>query len=97
MFPIKNKNNIVTLKGIVIPVSWDNKGNVVAIAISTDREEEYLICNDNKGKKLFNFIQDLVKVRGKIKEVAGIKLIKINRMEKYILDISDETDNSTNP
>lgn len=96
MLLIKNKNDIVTLKGIVIPVSWDNKGNTVAIAISTDTEEEYLICNDNRGKKLFNFIQDLVKVRGTIKEVAGIKLIKINKMEKCILDISDKTGKSIN-
>ena len=81
----------MTLKGIIIPVDWDNQGNVVALAISTNKEEEYLICNDNKGKRLFNFIQDLVEVRGKMKEMAGIKLIKINKMEKCILDISDET------
>ena len=82
------------MKGIIIPVDWDNKGNAVAIAISAHGEEEYLIYNDNKGKKLFNFIQDLVKVRGKISEVSGIKSIKINNMEKCILDIADEANNS---
>jgi len=96
VFPIKNKTELVTLKGIIVPVDWDSKGNAVAIAISTHGEQEYLICNDNKGKKLFNFIQDLVKVRGKISEVSGIKSIKINNMEKCILDIADETNNSMN-
>ena len=94
-FPIKNKNGLVTLKGIIIPVDWDNEGNVIAIAISTHGEEEYLICNDNNGKKLFNFIQNLVKVSGKIKEVAGIKLIKINKIEKCI-GMPNETGNSIN-
>ncbi len=84
--PIENKNALITLKGIIIPVDWDNKGNVIAVAISTDREEEYLICNDDKGKGLFQFIQDLVMVRGTIEEVAGIKLMKIDNMEKCDLD-----------
>lgn len=93
--PIKNKNDFVTLKGIIIPADWDTKGNVLAIAISTHGEEEYLICNDDNGKKLYNFIQSLVKVRGRTKEVAGIKLIKVTKIEKCI-GISDETGNSIN-
>lgn len=93
--PIKNKNALVTLKGIIIPADWDTKGNVIAIAISTDSEEEYLICNDDKGKKLFNFIQDLVKVRGIIDEVAGIKIMKINKMEKCSLDIPGNVNSQT--
>jgi len=94
-FPIKNKNGLVTLKGIIIPVDWDNNGNIIAIAISTHGEEEFLICNDNNGKKLFNFIQNLVRVSGKIKEVAGIKLIKIKKIEKCIV-MTNETGNSIN-
>jgi len=40
----------LTIKGIVIPVDWDKKGKVVAAAISTYDEDEYLIDNDYKGK-----------------------------------------------
>ena len=89
VLPIKNKNKLVTLKGIIIPVNWDNKGQVAVIAISTHGEDEYLIYDDFKGKKLFNFIQELVTVKGEIKEVAGIKQIKIIKMEKCISDTSN--------
>jgi hypothetical protein len=85
--PIKNKNGLVTLKGIIIPVDWDNKGNASAIAISTHGEQEYIICKDKKGKKLFNFVHDSVQVRGKIVEAAGIKAIKIDDVERYVFDI----------
>ena len=94
MFPIKNKTDLITLKGIIIPVDWDTKGNAVAIAISTQGEEEYLIWNDTIGKRLFNFIQDSVKVRGEIMDAAGVKLIKINDIQKCALGIPDEINNS---
>lgn len=86
----------MTLKGIIIPVEWDHNGNATTIAISTHGEEEYLICNDNKGKKLFKFIQESVKIRGEIIEATGIKLIKIREMERCTLGISNEIIDSNN-
>ena len=97
VFPIKNQTGFVTLKGIIIPIDWDKNGNATAIAISTHGEEEYPIFNNNKGKKLFKFIQDSVKVRGKIVDVAGIKIIKINEMERCILIPPDEINNFKKP
>jgi hypothetical protein len=88
--PIKKKHDSVTLTGIIVPFDWDQDGNAISIAISTHGEEEYLICNDDKGKNLYKFIQDSVKVRGQIMEVGGIKLIKINQMEKCILSFKDD-------
>jgi hypothetical protein len=90
---INNNKNLVTLKGIIIPVDWDAKGKVLAIAISTHGEEEYLVCNDNNGKRLYNLMQNLVKVCGKIKEIAGIKIIKIHKFEECY----GTPDNSENP
>ena len=86
----------MTIKGIVISVDWDNNGNAVAVAISTHGEEEYIVYNDNKGKKLFKHIQESVKVKGEIMEVAGIKLIKINETERCVLGIPDEIQNCEN-
>jgi hypothetical protein len=74
-------------------VDWDEKGNVLAIAISTYEEEDYLVCNDNNGKKLHNLMQNLVRVSGKIKDVAGIKIIKIYNFEECY----GIPDNSGNP
>jgi hypothetical protein len=66
------------LKGVIIPVDWDEKGVVKAIAISTHNEEEYLISNDSKGKDLLHYLQSPVEISGRITEVAGIKIIKVS-------------------
>ena len=72
----------VTLKGIIVPVDWDEKGNITTLALSTHYEEEYLIHNPSKRKELSGFIREVVKVTGLVEEVAGKKIIKIKSIEK---------------
>jgi len=72
----------LTIKGIVIPVDWDEKGKVVAAAISTHDEDEYLIDNDYKGEELLHFVQEEVEVSGVAKENKDKKIIAV---QKYIL------------
>jgi hypothetical protein len=33
LMKIENRKGLITIRGIVIPVDWDEKGNVVATAI----------------------------------------------------------------
>lgn len=66
-----------TLKGVIVPVDWDEKGEVKAIGISTNEEEEYLISNDSKGQSLLPYLQNSVEITGNIFEVAGIKIVKV--------------------
>ena len=40
---------MITVKGILIPVNWDQKGNVVSVAIATDEEKEYLVADPSEG------------------------------------------------
>jgi len=91
---IKNKDDVVILQGIIIPVEWDDNGNAIAIAISTHGEEEFHVCNDEMGNKLFEFLQDSVTVKGQISEAEGKKLLKINEMKKCILNMSDKKTHS---
>lgn len=89
---IKNMR-IQTLRGVIVPVDWDEKGTAKAIAISTHDEEEYLISNDSKGKELFSFLQSLIEIRGSITEVAGIKVFKVkdvsnNKFDKEMYSIN---------
>ena len=72
----------LTIKGIVIPVDWDEKGKVVAAAISTHNEDEYLIDNDYKGEELLHFVREEVEVSGVAKEKKDKKIITV---QKYIL------------
>lgn len=70
----KAGNHLVTIRGIVIPADWDEKGKVVAVAVSTYDEDEYLIENHEKEKGLKAVIWEEVEVRGIVKE-EGKKLI----------------------
>ena len=63
-------------------MDWDEKGKVVATAISTHTEEEYLIFNDYKGKELLHLIQEVVEISGVVREDEDKKIITV---QKYIL------------
>jgi hypothetical protein len=66
--------HLVTIKGIVVPADWDEKGKVVAVAVSTYNEVEYFIENHEKEKGLKTVIRKEVEARGIVKK-EGKKLI----------------------
>ena len=72
---------LTTIRGIVIPADWDEKGNVVAIAISTYDEDEYFINIEKreKGKKLLALIREEVEVSGLVHENEDIKTITVKK------------------
>jgi 5S rRNA maturation endonuclease (ribonuclease M5) len=78
----KDASSLTTVRGLVIPVDWDDKGNVIATAISTHLEEEYLVEQNAWGEALLAFLRQRVKVSGSIvlKE-DGKKFIAVNKYE----------------
>jgi len=90
LMKIENRNGLITIRGIVTPVDWDEKGNVVATAISTHTEEEYLVINDSKGKELLNLIQEAVEVSGLVKELAGTKIITVKHIINWKINKNHE-------
>ena len=60
-----------------MPVEWDEKGSVVAAAISTEGEEDYYIDNDHKGLELLDLLQKEVRATGIVKEIGNKKRITI--------------------
>lgn len=79
---MKGGERIITVRGIVIPVDWDEKGKVVAAALSTRTEDEYLIDHGYKGKELLHHIQEEVEVSGVARKNNGKKTITV---QEYIL------------
>jgi hypothetical protein len=67
----------VTIKGVIIPVDWDRKGNVIAVAIATQDEDEYRIDERGKGKELLGFIREEIHASGEVTEREGKKVIQI--------------------
>ena len=81
----KNESSVTTIKGLVLPVEWDEKGNVTATAISTHFEEEYLVDQNAWGEALLAFLRQRVKVSGSIvQNKNGKKIITVGKYE--ILD-----------
>jgi len=73
--PPKAYTRLTTLRGLVIPVAWDEKGNVMATVISTQNEEEYVVERSGKGEELFKLIRAEVEVRGVIKAEDNKRII----------------------
>lgn len=81
---MKNKDAsiLATVRGLVIPVDWDDKGNVTATAISTHLEEEFLVDQNAWGEALLAFLRQRVKVSGSVVlKGDGKKIITVNKYE----------------
>jgi hypothetical protein len=78
----KDVSTLTTVRGLVIPVDWDDKGNVTATAISTHLEEEYLVDQDAWGEALLAFLRQRVKVSGSVVlKKDGKKVITVKKYE----------------
>ena len=78
----KNESSLATIRGLVVPVDWDEKGNVTATAISTYFEEEYLVDQNAWGEALLAFLRQRVKVSGSIiQNENGKNIITVGKYE----------------
>jgi hypothetical protein len=68
---------IVTLRGVVIPVQWDDEGNATAVALSAYDEDEYFIDRGGEGVRLMADMRKRVEVQGMVREEAGRKIITV--------------------
>jgi len=76
------------VRGIVVSVDWDEKGNALAAAISTPDEQEYVIKQDEKGKELLKFIRHDVAAYGVVrKAIKGRKTVTV---KSYKLKTADD-------
>ena len=74
---MKGGDKPITIKGLIVPADWDEEGKVVAAAISTQEEEEYLIEKNCKGEELLHLLQEEVEVRGVVRAGEGKKTIVV--------------------
>ncbi len=72
------ESDTTTIRGIVIPVSWDEKGLVLTIAIATDSEDIYLIEDSPSGRVLNTFLRQKVTVAGSIKQIGKDRIITVS-------------------
>ena len=71
------KHECIVLRGLITPAAWDEKGNVVTIALSSFDENEYLIDKNKTGMKLFSLLRVAVQLSGIVRKEDGIKRIAV--------------------
>jgi len=64
-------DKLTTVRGIVIPVEWDEEGIALAAAVSGSDEQEYVIEQDEKGKELLKFIRHEIEVDGVVRKAIN--------------------------
>jgi hypothetical protein len=79
---MERNNEQVSIKGILIPVDWDDKGNVIKAAILTANEDEYIVEENEKGKKMLGLMQQVVEIKGVVREEAGHKIITVELFQQ---------------
>jgi len=74
-----------TIRGIVIPAAWNEKGDVISVAIATYHEEKYLVADNIIGRNLMFLLKKKVVVDGVIKDKGSVKIIyaKTIRLDEH--------------
>jgi len=75
--------DMIKIRGVVVPRKWDENGRVVAVTILTHDEDEYYIENDGRGKELKAFIRENVEVSGTVRPQEGIKVIQVKKFKLH--------------
>ena len=76
----KRGSPLTKLRGIVVPIAWDDLGDITAIAISTWDEDEYVVDFAGKGKELLSHIRDEVEVTGRTRAEDNTKIIVVKEL-----------------
>ena len=74
----KGRNTgLTTLKGILLPVDWDDRGCITAVALSTADEKEYLVVKDEKGERLLPLVREEMELTGVIRTFRNANTITV--------------------
>ena len=74
----KGRNTgLTTVKGILLPVDWDERGGITAVALSTADEKEFLVVKDEKGEQLLSLVRKELELTGIIKTCRNANTITV--------------------
>jgi hypothetical protein len=71
----KGDKRLITLRGILLPVDWDERGRIVAVGLSGIDEKEYVIQLTEKKEELLNLLKREVEVTGELRNGAGSNIL----------------------
>ena len=71
-----------TICGIVIPSAWNEKGEVISVAIATYNERKYLVEDNIKGRQLLSLLRKRVVVKGILARRNINNVIEVDSFEE---------------
>jgi len=80
-------NRALTVSGIILPVEWDERGNVTGLALHSYDEEKYQIDNLSERRELLSLLRAKLKVTGILKRDATGNRFTV---KGYKIEKSDE-------
>ena len=70
--------NLVTIRGVLVPVRWSDDGKITAVGISGFDECDYLIKSSHSLDYWLSLLRDEVEILGAITgEAQGLKVIEV--------------------
>ena len=74
------RKELTTIRGIIIPSSWDKEGRILKVAISTFDENMYHVNNFDIHGQLHAMLRKEVEIRGLVSEKTGHKSISVHEI-----------------
>ncbi len=71
-----------TVFGLVTAYDWDEAGQPLRLKICADGEDDYFVVDNERGRKLFQYLRDWVQVTGRVILVQSQKAIDIEKINK---------------
>jgi hypothetical protein len=75
------KEVMTTIRGIVIPAVWNEKGDIVSVAIATYHEETYRVAEGAAGQRLLSLLKKRVVVDGIASRQGTHRTIDVKNVE----------------
>ena len=83
---LEHSKNVESFVGLIIPVEWDEDGNITAVAIATEDEKEYRISYANrKGKAIRKLLRKRVRIKGKLEASPKLRHQAVLLVESFKL------------
>ncbi|MEJ2656212.1 MAG: hypothetical protein P8012_03330 [Desulfobacterales bacterium] len=71
------EGSVKKIKGVLLPVNWDENGSVQDIALYADDENEYIIVKDTKSKEMIKLLRQEVELYGIVQRKKGKNIISV--------------------
>ena len=86
-----DQTNLVTIRGVLVPVRWSDEGEITAIGISGVDECDYLIKSSHSIDYWLSLLRNEVEILGVIAgEAQGLQVIEVRYTRLLASDYSNE-------